>query len=513
VEVLQVRIVANQKVLLGPPGTGKTTSLIGKVEEALKAGVLPEQIAFVSFTKKAVTEAMERACKKFNLQPRHFPLFQTVHALAFRSLGCTKTNLLSKQNYLELGAWLRYDMSGQYDTGDGMLVPGAAPGDRFLFMDNIARVRCKTLRETWEQDGDDMSWDELERFGRGYAKYKERTGLMDFTDLLSTYAKEGKPSNARIVFIDEAQDLSLMQWQVLQMCYSGAELVVIAGDDDQSIYKWSGADLHTFLHLDGEKEVLGHSYRLPVEVYDKAQFIIKQVEERYEKEFTPTDRKGRVDYISSLDQLNLKEGEQTLILVRNVYLLPQVYEYVKRLGYTYTGRHGVASVKPGHVQAIRAWERMRRGGDVTYMEAQEIYENLRIGSVLARGGKAKLDQTEEIEVGYTWETLRDHYGLLKKPVWHEALEGIPQEQREYYVSVLRSGRKISAEPTISVNTIHGVKGGEAPHVVIISDMSKRTFMEMQKDMDSEHRVAFVGVTRAKERLTIVLPRSKYSYPY
>jgi superfamily I DNA/RNA helicase len=44
-------------------------------------------------------------------------------------------------------------------------------------------------------------------------------------------------------------------------------------------------------------------------------------------------------------------------------------------------------------------------------------------------------------------------------------------------------------------------------------MSKRTYTEMLKDYDSEHRVAFVALTRAIERVTIVMPQGKFSYPY
>lgn len=511
-----MRIVQNQKVVLGPPGTGKTTRLLSMIEGMIASGIKPEEIAFVSFTKKAVKEATQRASKKFNMPERRFANFQTVHAFTFRQLGCTKQNLLNRNNYLELGQLLGYDMSGQTgDMEEGLIASGAAPGDKFLFLDNLSRVRCEPLRKTWERENSDgeVSWEELSSFSAGYAKYKERTGLMDFTDLLLRYAEDGRPVGAKIVFVDEAQDLSNAQWRVIQRAYAGADEVIIAGDDDQSIFKWSGADLDAFLNLEGEREVLDHSYRLPRTVHRLANRIIKQVGHRFEKAFSPREAEGDVDYITSLDQVNINPEETTMILVRNVFLLTAVYSHIKRLGHTYVGRGNMPSVLAGHVQAIRAWEHLRKGGRIGYTDAVEVYENLRIGRMLARGGKAKLDQSEDIERGYDLEHLTKHYGLLETPPWFEALEGIPLETRDYYQNVLRSGRKISVAPKITCNTIHGVKGGEAQHVIILSDMSRKTYMEMQKDMDSEHRVAFVAVTRASERLTIVTANSKFSYPY
>lgn len=508
-----MKIGINQMVLLGPPGTGKTTSLMGMIEDALKSGIQPEEIAFVSFTKKAVTEAKERACAKFKLSASRFPLFQTVHALCFRQLGLSKMSLLGKQNYIELGEWLGYDLSTHYDMGDGNLPTGGQPGDKLLFLDSIARVRCVEVRQVWEEIGEDTSWAEQERFSLGYARYRERTGLLDFTDLLHKFIKEGHATKVKVAFIDEGQDLSRAQWLVLEKCFSNVQQVTIAGDDDQSIFKWSGADLDTFLSLGGEQRVLEHSYRLPIAVYQKALGVIMQVRHRYPKAFTPTDRRGAVDYVSSLEQITIVPGESTLILVRNVYLLPQVYEHIKRLGLVYSGRNGFNSVKGGHVDAIRAWERMRKGFPITMSEVKEVYDNLRVGAVLARGGKVKLDNLDDSDDMFTWETLRDHYGLISKPIWHEALQGIPLETREYYIAVLRSKRKISEAPMVHINTVHGVKGGEAKHVIIVSDMSKRTYTEMQKDYDSEHRVAFVALTRAIDRVTIIMAQGKYSYPY
>ena len=56
-----------QTLILGPPGTGKTTRLISIMEKEIARGVKPERIAFVSFTKKATEEAADRAAEKFGL--------------------------------------------------------------------------------------------------------------------------------------------------------------------------------------------------------------------------------------------------------------------------------------------------------------------------------------------------------------------------------------------------------------------------------------------------------------
>ena len=46
--------------IFGPPGTGKTTKLLGRVEKYLERGVKPNEVAYFSFTRKAVKEAVER---------------------------------------------------------------------------------------------------------------------------------------------------------------------------------------------------------------------------------------------------------------------------------------------------------------------------------------------------------------------------------------------------------------------------------------------------------------------
>ncbi len=507
-----MRIVENQSVILGCPGTGKTTKIMDMIEEDLKT-VQPEYIALVSFTKKAVNEAIDRVSERFGFDRRRMPLFQTIHALCYRSLGCQKNDLMTRDNFTELGIILGYQLNANISPEDGTLVlTDQDKGAKLLFVDNMARIQRRPLREVWQEANINVMWQEQERFSKGYSKYKEQSGKMDFTDLLDKYIKEGEPVEVEVAYIDEAQDLSRIQWEVLQKCFAGAKKVIVAGDDDQSIFKWSGADLATFLELEGEKTVLAHSYRLPLAVYTKAAAIVGRVKHRFNKPFTPAEHEGKVSYVSYLDAVKVDPEVKTLILVRNVYLLKEVYEFLKLKGINFTGRNDYKSVDTEHVRAISTWETMRKGDAVPLANVQNMYSFLRVGDILARGGKAALSQVDESEREYfTWETLRDHYGLLVKPVWHKALLGIPYEKREYYISMLRRKQRLSTPANVHVNTIHGVKGGEADHVIVMADMSRRTYEEMQRDPCSEHRTFYVAVTRSKKELTIVMQQGKYGY--
>jgi superfamily I DNA/RNA helicase len=63
-----MRISDNQRLILGPPGTGKTTYVLNEIESLLAKGVAPDKIAFVSFTRKAIGEAVDRASDRFSLK-------------------------------------------------------------------------------------------------------------------------------------------------------------------------------------------------------------------------------------------------------------------------------------------------------------------------------------------------------------------------------------------------------------------------------------------------------------
>lgn len=507
-----MQIGKSQILVLGPPGCGKTTDLLTKVDQCLADGIKPNRIAFVSFTRKAVGEALQRACSRFKLNQEDFPFFKTIHSLCFSLLECTRMDMMGVENLRELGQSLGYQFDGTFDESETGMPQGAKEGDKLLFMDNFARVTMTPLKQFWNEANADVQWHALERMSIALQRYKEAQGLLDFTDLLARVVERQFHLDLDVAVIDEAQDLSKLQWAVIQTVFANVPRVYIAGDDDQSIYKWSGADVDTFLKLKGKKELLTQSHRVPVAVYNQAQKIIGQISERYVKPYKPKEEQGQVNLVTSADHIEFRDNETTLCLARNVYLLKRFVPHLQNHGFKYSMRGGHSSVKKGHIEAILAWTALTKGEAVPARQVKYMYEQMRIGPYLQRGAKASIGRLHDKDL-VTAEDLRKNHGLLQLGIWHDALDNIDMETREYYLSILRAGRRLQAHPTVAINTIHGVKGGEADHVVLLSDMSFESFKEYQRTPANEHRVAYVGVTRAKQRLTIVQPQSSFAYRY
>jgi DNA helicase-2/ATP-dependent DNA helicase PcrA len=78
-------------------------------------------------------------------------------------------------------------------------------------------------------------------------------------------------------------------------------------------------------------------------------------------------------------------------------------------------------------------------------------------------------------------------------------------EREYIRSCLRRKERISERARIRLSTIHGAKGGEADHVVLLTDMAPRTYAEWERNPDDEARVWYVATTRARRQLTLIHP--------
>ena len=135
---------SHTQIILGPPGTGKTSTLLGLIEDELEKGTAPDRIGFFTFTKKAVNEGKERAVDRFDLSNRDLPFFRTLHSLAFRQLGLTRESVMGRGDILDLNEKLNLRLSGRTTSDDGHLF-GMTHDDRLAFIENLARMRSIPL--------------------------------------------------------------------------------------------------------------------------------------------------------------------------------------------------------------------------------------------------------------------------------------------------------------------------------------------------------------------------------
>jgi len=512
-----------RRLILGPPGTGKTTYLLDIVDECLSNGIAPDRIAYVSFTQKAAYEARDRAMDRFNFTRDDFPYFRTLHSLSARIMGLGKDDFLHASHYKEIGAAAGLgNLTGQkIDFSTEIRSVNAA--NHLLSLIDIARNKKLSLEEYSRQLPEIARYYAIGRNGKSLKillseleVYKATYGLLDFTDLIVNPVHEGYPPlDIDVAIIDEAQDLTAVQWDFVNHFFKRAKRVFIAGDDDQAIYEWNGADVDQFLHLQGEKVVLEKSYRLPRRPWMIANVLANRITQRYKKDWSHNGDEGEVIRVGGYNTAHILEGGEWMVLARNNAYLKEVQRWLISKGVPIR-RNDYDVIDPEHISAINAWVDLNEGRMISGIRAKLLYKFLATKRHVGYGGKSRMNDADDSD-RFSFDNLRDGFAFIADLTvpWWNALEFIPQEKREYYRRVRQNGESLR-NPRVLLSTIHGVKGGEADNVLLLPDMARQTqrmFQSGGRFGNEEHRVFYVGASRARKRLFICGAQAQYTYPF
>lgn len=499
------------KLIFGPPGCGKTHAMVEKVREALQRGVPPDRIGFMSYTTKAVLEALTRLCREFGLTKKDFPFVKTLHGLAFHALGLQRNDVLSTQDYIALGRILGLNFSGGADVrpdGDWIL-PGDAFHDSYLTIADRAAMRMLPLEEEFRQSAThDLHYSALTQIVGTMENYKRMTHRLSFTDMLLQYVQIGEAPCLELLIIDEAQDLVPLQWAVVRKLMERAEEVYFVGDDDQAIHAWAGVDIQLFLNASENKTVLTQSFRLPKAVHALCDRIVRRIDVRQPKVWYPTEREGSVHFHMDRHTVPLDQGSWT-VMARTNYQVSELANVMREDGYFFR-RGDQRSVSMELSVALDAWTRLGKGESVTKDQAKALYKRLpKTGKRKAlTGGAMAALETGDPEGRYSLDLLVNDYGLTVNQGDLEVFD-LSFDETVYIRSLLRRGTNLLEEPKIKLSTIHGMKGGEDQKIMLLTDSTKNCATAY--DQDNEHRVFYTGASRAKEELHVIESSRKYRY--
>jgi len=564
--------------LFGGPGSGKTTALLDRVEEILEDDVDVNDVLVVSYTRAAAAEIRERLAERLDVSPRSLQgNVCTMHAKAYELLNLSRGDVVGEDDKEEFCEEFGLEFEDEHSGAGRRTARSTTIGNKIIatsqwlqrtrrdvadwydvpFQWNVEEVRLppdvdpnaqegNKYTPTWPADDDRTDIPEAIRAWRAYKGEHDLTG---FADMLERVKQRSLVPRVDYLVIDEFQDITTLQYDVYEEWKPHVERVLIAGDDDQVVYSWQGADPNLLLdEVVDEDVVLPNSYRLPSEVLHAVNREISHIEKRQEKDLEPRIEGGEVRGEDNWSMLDLvrevrrtvqrdEDEESIMLLFRARY---QMFRFIDE----FIGEgipFGVMTDQRMWTDRLSAFvdgvEAIDEGEPLTALQARRLADMLAesafgtnerddlFDAIDEREEESETDDLAEIEVEP--EFVTDHVPFMPGPASAADMSRkITSFQTESMKAYFAGQYREVARDRVRVGTIHSAKGREADHVFVATDLTEKVVEQMAATVedptdvegveeftkttspvptltDNERRVFYVGMSRARQRLVIM----------
>ena len=569
--------------LFGGPGSGKTTALLDRVETILEADdTAPEDILVVSYTRAAAAEIRERLAERLDTSPRALQgNVCTMHAKAYELLNLSRGDVVGEKEKQAFCEEYGLEYEDEYKSGGRRTARSTTIGNKIIatsqwlqrtrrevsdwydvpFQWNVEEVRLPPEIDPNAQEGNKYTptWTasddriDIPEAIRAWRAYKGEHGLVGFADMLERVKQRSLLPSVDYLVIDEFQDITTLQYDVFEEWKPHMTKVLIAGDDDQVVYAWQGADPNLLLDADRDEDVvLPNSYRLPSRILNVVNREIRHIEKRQEKDLKPRKKGGVVEGVENASMLELvrnvrrdvqDDAGSIMILFRARYQLFQFIEEFVDEGIPFKALTDQRLWTDRLTDYVRAVEAFDADEPLTLLQGRRLADMLQESTFGSNERDEFYDFLEDREENADRDDL-DQIELDPADVERFApfmpgpnsasdmIRKVTSFQRKSIDSYF-DGEYAGRDPNlVRVGTIHSAKGREADHVFVGTDLTQKVVEQMAATVsgheeppeddpsesdatftkhtdpvplltDNERRVFYVGMSRARERLVLL----------
>jgi len=480
-------------LILAGAGTGKTRAITFRMANLIAKKVPAESILAVTFTNKAAEEMQNRVSDlllRSGIQGER-PWLSTFHSLCARLLrreaaaAGLPTNFSIFDDTDQLAA-IKLAMS-TLNIDDDDIQPRNVLS-RISFAKNHAQSPEHMRNDAFSPDARQAA----DIFAQ-YEKILAQSKALDFDDLLLRTAKvlrdvpqvrERWQQRFQYIHVDEYQDTNRVQYDLLRLLVGPHHNICVVGDEDQSIYRWRGADVGILLSFSRDfpsaKVIrLERNYRSTQSILDAAGAVVKNNPDRLGKTlraeqpagknlryFEARDAQAEAEFVAGeLQTLLEDDSDQTCAVEYRTNFQSRAFEEAfRRRGIRYKLVGGFSFYKRAEVQDALAYVRLA-------MHPEDDIAFLRVLNVPPRGiGKT------------TVETLRDSARKNSSSLWSAMEDFVTASAVGRAVAPLRAFMELIARIQAALNE-------KEPADFIRFVLDETGYMAMLKDRNSPEDVA------------------------